>query len=509
MIEAMLRKSLEPMDRLNQELVARVHPDDWTNPRPSGRYNLVVLGAGPAGLVAAAGAAGLGAKVALVEKGLMGGDCLNVGCVPSKTLLRCARAAHEARRAGRFGVTADGVHVDFSAVMERVRAVRTGIAHHDSAKRYRDELGVDVYLGAGRFTAVDRLEVDGRTLVFSKAVITTGARAVEPPIAGLKESGFLTNENLFNLRVLPRRLAVIGSGPIGCEMAQAFARLGSEVTVIDIGAQVLGREDGDAASVVAKALAADGVRFAMDTKILGVERRGEARVLRLAAKGGESALEVDQVLVGIGRAPNVDGLGLEAAKVGYDPRGVVVDDTLRTTNPRIYAAGDVCLAWKFTHAADFAARIVIQNALFPGKKRRLSSLIMPWCTYTDPEIAHVGLYEREARDKGIAVDTYVKPLAENDRSVAEDDLDGFVKVHTFAGTDRIAGATVVAARAGELIAELCLAMRVGAGLGTVADALLPYPTQSEAVRQVGDLYQRTRLKPWVRAALGAWLKWNR
>jgi pyruvate/2-oxoglutarate dehydrogenase complex dihydrolipoamide dehydrogenase (E3) component len=500
---------LEPLDEANAALLGHVHPDAWVNPDPDGTYNLVVIGAGPAGLVAAAGAAGLGAKVALIEKGLMGGDCLNVGCVPSKTLVRAARAAHEARRAGAFGVKAGDVEVDFEAVMQRVREVRSGIASHDSARRYRDELGVDVHLGAARFNGPHTVEVAGKTLRFAKAVIATGARAAEIPIPGLKEAGYLTNESVFNLRARPRRLAVIGTGPIGCELAQAFARLGSEVHLIDIAKQVLGREDADAAAIVGRSLEADGVQLHFEAKTAGVERTAQGKRLKLETPAGPRELEVDEILLGVGRSPNVEGLGLEAAGVGYGKQGISVDDHLQTSNPRIFAAGDVCMALKFTHAADFAARIVIQNALFPGKKRKLSSLLVPWCTYTDPEIAHVGLYEHEAAAKGLVLDTYIKRLADNDRAKAEGDAEGFVKVHTLKGSDKIVGATIVAAHAGEMIGELCLAIQNKLGLGAVASTILPYPTQAEAIRQAGDLYDRTRLKPWVKVLFQRWFRWTR
>ncbi len=496
---------LDPQDARNQALLAEVRPDDWKEPVPAGRYNLVVLGAGPAGLVAAAGAAGLGAKVALVEKHLMGGDCLNVGCVPSKTLLRAAKAAHEARQAVRFGIKVAQVEVDFSAAMERVRRVRADLAPHDSARRYQ-QLGVDVYLGPGRFSSRDSIEVNGKTLHFAKAVIATGARAASLPIPGLVEVGYLTNETLFELTALPSRLAIIGSGPIGCEMAQAFARLGSRVTVIEAGARILGREDPQAAGVVQRRLEAEGVRFELGVQTERVARTEGTRRLDLTRGTERWSVSADVILVAAGRAPNVEGLELEKADVAYGRRGVLVDDTLRTSNPKVYAAGDVCQTFKFTHAADFAARLVLQNALFPGFKKRFSRLQIPWCTYTDPEVAHVGLYEHESE---IPIDTYHVPLSSNDRWVTEADAEGFIKVHAAKGTGRILGATVVGAHAGDMIGELCLALRAGVGLGTLASAIHPYPTQAEAIRKVGDLYQRTRLTPVVAGLFKTWLRWTR
>ncbi len=508
MNETIVDELVSPMDAHNRKLVANVHPPQWTNPEPAGRYNLVVLGGGTAGLVTAVGAAGLGAKVALIEKHLMGGDCLNVGCVPSKALIRASRAAAQVRGAGAFGVKVpDGVEVDFPSVMERLRRLRAQISDNDSAARYKS-LGVDVFIGPGRFTGADRVEVAGKTLRFSKAVIATGARAVALPIPGLKEAGYLTNETLFNLTELPKRIVVIGAGPIGCEMAQAFARFGAKVHMLEVAKQILIREDQDAAKIVEAALKRDGVEIVTDCKILRVEKRGEEKLFHLDCSGKTCELLADAVIVGIGRAPNVEGLGLDEVGVDYDKTGVKVDDHLRTRNPRIFAAGDICLAPKFTHTADFSARIVIQNALFLGRKR-FSALTIPWCTYTDPEIAHVGLYEKEARDKGCRIRTFMQKLDEVDRAILDGETEGFVKVLVEDGTDRILGATIVAAHAGDMISELSVAMNNGVGLAGIGATIHPYPTQAEAIRKLGDAYNRTRLTPFAKSALGTWLEWSR
>ena len=480
------------------------------NPTPKGRYNLVVVGAGTAGLVAAVGSASLGARVALVEQALMGGDCLNVGCVPSKALIRCARAAADARRAADFGVRVDGeVAVDFSAVMERMRRLRAGFSPHDSAARFRD-LGVDVYLGRGRFTGPETLEVGGTMLTFARACIATGARAAAPPVAGLEEAGYLTNETVFSLTELPRRLAVIGAGPIGCELAQSFARFGSEVHLVEIDDQILIRGDADAAAIVAEALQRDGVHLHLGHKLAAVEGRDAQKIVTLEPRAGRESrtLAVDALLVGVGRAPNVEGLGLEAAGVDYGPEGVVVDDRLRTSNKRIFAAGDVCSGHKFTHVADFLARIVIRNALFFGRSRA-SRLVVPWCTYTDPEIAHVGLYETEARERGHNVDTIRVDMADVDRARLDGEEQGFLKVHLKKGSDRILGATMVAGHAGEMISEMTAAIRNGLGLGALADTIHPYPTQAEVIRKAGDAYNRTRLTPTLKRLFGMILAWRR
>src|SRR5262245_17506487 len=500
-----MKMDVPPRDAHNLELVANVHPPDWQPPTPAPRYNLVVIGAGTAGLVTAAGAAGLGARVALIERHLMGGDCLNVGCVPSKCVIRSSRAVAELRVVSALGVRVSGPPApDFSAIMERMRGIRARISHHDSAARFRG-LGVDVFLAEGRFTGPKTIAVDGHALRFTKAVVATGGRAGHPAIPGLAETGFLTNETVFELTKRPARLAIVGAGPIGCELAQAFARLGSEVTLIHTGGHVLNREDADAAKILQRALVADGIRLMLASRPIRVDRTAQGKVVHVESPKGEVVVTADEILVAAGRAPNGEGLGLEDAGVAFDrEQGIKVDDHLRTSNARIFAAGDVCMDEKFTHAADFAARTVIQNALFLGRKK-LSSLVIPWCTYTDPEIAHVGLSAGQAATQEVAVDTFVRPLSEVDRAVIDGEEEGFVKVHVRRGTDRIVGATVVARHAGEMIGELTLAMTAGVGLGRLASVIHPYPTQAEAIRQVGDMYNRTRLTPAVKRLFAAWL----
>ncbi len=394
----------------NRRLIANVRPSGWQNPTPQGKYNLVVIGGGSAGLVAAIGAAGLGAKVALIERHQLGGDCLNVGCVPSKTVIRSAKVLGEIAQADRFGVQVDGVSVDFGAVMERMRRVRADISVHDSAQRVT-KLGVDLYLGEAHFTGRNTIEIGGQTLAFSKAVIATGSRPAAPPIPGLADTGFLTNESVWDLTSLPPRLAVIGAGPIGAELAQAFRRFGSEVTIFDVLPRLLGREDAQAAELLRTVFAREGVGLARGAEIDQVVRSPDGKQLIYKHNGATHTLVVDEILVAAGRLPNVEGLNLDAANVAYDKRGVAADDTLRTTNPDIYAAGDVASRFQFTHVADATARMVLQNALFPGSKKKLSNLIIPWATYTDPEVAHVGMYDWGAEQAGIAVQTYIQPLA--------------------------------------------------------------------------------------------------
>ena len=496
-----------PADAFNQELVRNVHPLDWVNPKPAGRYNLVVIGAGTAGLVTAAGAAGLGAKVALIERDLMGGDCLNVGCVPSKGIISAARVAAAVRHAREFGVEVPpGADVNFATAMQRMRRLRARISLNDAAPRFR-ELGIDIYFGQARFVDSGTVEVDGTHLAFKRAVIATGARAAAPPIPGLDAVEYLTNETLFSLTELPPRLGVIGAGPIGCEMAQAFAQLGSDVFLVETEHGILPREDRDAAEIVQQAIARSGVKLLCCGKKLEIKHDGGIRLV-VESHGQGYDEPIDKLLVSVGREPNVEHLNLEAVGVDYDKKGVKVNERMQTTNSKIYAAGDICSPYQFTHAADFMARIVIQNALFKGRKKS-TSLVMPWCTYTFPEIAHVGLYENQAKEQGLEVDTYVQKFSDVDRAILDGEEDGFVKVHVKKGTDTIVGATIVARHAGDLISEITLAMTHGLGLKKIGSTIHPYPTQAEAIRKLGDQFSRTRLTPFVKALFNKWLAWTR
>ncbi len=500
---------LQPLDEHNQKLESHVRPPGWINPTPGGQYNLVVIGAGTAGLVTAAGAAGLGAKVAIIERELMGGDCLNVGCVPSKGIISSARQIRIIRQAGEFGIDVpDGTTANFSRVMERMRRLRADISPNDSAARFRD-LGIDVFFGGGRFTSSSTVQVGDQTLHFRKAVIATGARAAAPPIPRLDQIPYLTNESVFSLTELPRRLGIIGAGPIGCELAQAFANLGSEVLLVEAGEGILPHEDRDASDIVRQSLLRDGVTLLTHGKELKLRQEAGRIRMSVESRGLPYDEVLDKLLISVGRAPNVQNLGLESVGVEFDIRaGVHVNDRMQTTNPRIFAAGDVCSKFKFTHAADFMARIVIQNALFKGRARA-SALTIPWCTYTSPEIAHVGISEKDAKERGIEFDTYTQHFADIDRAILSGETEGFVRVHTKKGTDRILGATIVASHAGELISEITLAMTHGLGLKKLGSTIHPYPTAAEAIRKLGDQYNRTRLTPLVKSLFKTWLSWTR
>jgi pyruvate/2-oxoglutarate dehydrogenase complex dihydrolipoamide dehydrogenase (E3) component len=502
--------AVEPMDEHNRVLVENTHPAGWTNPVPRGRYNLVVIGAGAAGLVTAVGAAGLGAKVALIERNLLGGDCLNYGCVPSKALLRAAKSAAERRNAAKFGATTGDVNINFAAVMERVRRVRSEISAHDSAARFTS-LGIDVYFGEARFVDSTTIEVNGQRLAFRSAVIATGARPFVPEIPGLRDARYFTNETIFTLTEQPKRMIVLGGGPIGCELAQAFQRLGTNVTIVEAVDRLLPREGDDAGAVVRSALERDGATILTNSTLAHVanERGEQAAVIRDA--NGEHRLPFDAILVAVGRAPNVDGMNLSAVGVAYDAKsGVKIDDFLATTNPSIYAVGDVCLPLKFTHAADASARAVIRNALFGfAPRQRFSMATIPWCTYTDPEVAHIGISERDASNQNIAIDTIHVPMADMDRARTDGCEEGFLKIHLAKGTDRIAGATIVCPNAGELIGLISIAMSNGLGLRAIGGTVLPYPTLSESIRRAADAHNRTRLTPAVARLFKTILGWRR
>jgi pyruvate/2-oxoglutarate dehydrogenase complex dihydrolipoamide dehydrogenase (E3) component len=506
-----------PNDEHNQALVANVHPSNWVNPEPTGRYNIVVIGAGTAGLIIAVIAASLGAKVALIERHLMGGDCLNVGCVPSKGVIRAARAWADLRQAAEFGLHIPaGVKYDFGAVMARMRKLRAQISHNDSAHRYAN-LGVDVFIGSGRFTGSGAIQVEGpagnRMLSFARAAICTGVRAATPPIQGLKEAGHLTNETVFSLTELPRRIGVIGAGPIGCELAQSFARFGSQVYLIEAQHGIMPNEDRDAAEVVKQQMLRDGVKLLCCGKDLTISKTDGGKRLTVDSHGQQYDITVDEILVGVGRTANVDGLGLEAVGVEYDKNGVKVNGQLQTTNSRIFAAGDICSRYKFTHAADAMAQIVIQNALFPHPLglgyASVESLIMPWCTFTEPEVAHVGLYEKDAKEKGIEVETYTYKLDEVDRAILDGEDEGFARIHIQKGTDKIVGATIVAAHAGEMINEFSVLMKAGLGAKIIAGTIHPYPTQAEVNKKVVNLWRKAHFTSQTKSLLMKLFAWMR
>ena len=469
-----------------------------------GVYNVVVIGAGTAGLVTAAGTAGFGGRVALVERHRMGGDCLNTGCVPSKALIASARAAHVARHGSRWGLRDREPDFAFEAVMDRVRERRAALAPVDSQERF-ESLGVDVFRGAARFVSPHEVAVGDVRLRGAHVVIATGSRAVLPPVEGLAEARPYTNETIFDeLRARPDGLLILGGGPIGCELGQAFARLGVRVTIVEMSDRILEKEDPDVAEVVRRALEADGVRLILGGKARRVKRLAGRVQMEISHAAGDMMLEAEALLVAAGRAPNVEGLELEMAGVSFTRQGVTVDRHLRTSQRHIWAAGDVTGGPQFTHLADHHARVVVRNILFPRLLSNVDTSVLPWCTFTAPEVGRVGMGAAEAVKAGVEHDVWTQPLAEVDRAVVESESEGFAKVITEKGGDRILGAAVVAERGGDLVHEVVVAMKAGLGLKDLSGTIHAYPTFAEAARRAADRYQKSRLTPRARA-LFAWL----
>jgi pyruvate/2-oxoglutarate dehydrogenase complex dihydrolipoamide dehydrogenase (E3) component len=491
----------------NQSLLHNVHPEPWTNPRPADKYNLVILGGGYAGILTAMEAVKAGAKVALIERNLLGGVCLNAGCISSKAMIRTSRLYAEMRNAWHYGAKRpDKIEIDFAVAMERMRRVRSRVSRKRSARDLAAS-GVDVFFGDGRFESSESITVNGDTLRFKRALIAAGARPAVPSIPGLDEAGYFTNENIFELTECPRRLVVIGGGPLGCELAQAFCRLGAQVSLVQDEPLFLGQEERDAAQILSEALARDGIDIHLNTQTTAVRTEGTRKLVDLLSDGNKSTVAADGILIAAGRAPNVQGMNLEAAGVDYAPdTGVKINDFLQTSNPRIYAAGDVCMEHKFAHIEGASAHIVTQNALFFGRLR-LSGLTIPWCTYTDPEIAHVGMSVMEARGKNIPVKTLTVPMHDVDRALADAEEEGFVKLHIREGTDKILGATVVARHAGELIGVISLAMSGRIGLRRLVNVSFPYPTQAAAIKMACNAFRErhpSALRSWW---LRKWLSW--
>lgn len=447
--------------------------------------DICVIGAGSAGLVVAAGASQLGAATVLIEAGRMGGDCLNTGCVPSKALISAAQAAAAIRRAPLFGVDAGPPTVDYARVHAHVHEVIAAIAPHDSVARY-EGLGVRVIQDRARFTGPGTVEVGGKRIRARRFVIATGATALVPPIPGLDRLPYLTNETVFDLTALPGRLLVMGGGPIGCELAQAFRRLGAAVELVEM-ASLLPKDDPEAADVVRQRLRAEGVSLHEGAKVVRADPAASGVRLTLDVGGAERALEGSHVLVATGRKPGIDGLGLEAAGVEHGRAGITVDARLRTSNRRIHAIGDVIGGLQFTHMAGHHAGVVIKNALFrlPAK---VETRAVPWVTYTDPELAQAGLTEAAARARGGEIRVLRAAFAESDRARTGRQQDGFVKVVTDR-RGRILGATIVGAHAGELILPWILALKQGLKVGAVAELIAPYPTLGEVgKRAAGNFF---------------------
>ncbi len=448
-------------------------------------YDLVIIGGGSGGLVVASAAAQLKAKVALVEKDRLGGDCLWYGCVPSKSLIHAARVAHEVKNSSRFGIYTNPPEIKFAEANCHVAQVIKEIEPHDSPERFRG-LGVEVIFGSGQFIDKETFEVDGRKLTARAFVVSTGSRAAIPPVPGLKEAGYLTNEEVFSLTERPDSLAVIGAGPIGCELGQSFHRLGAEVTIIASRDQIMPKEDPEAAAVVQKEMEAEGIRILTQARVKEVKVIDGKKVLQ----AGEHEIAVDEILVSAGRSPNVDSLNLEAAGVEYDKKGIKVNQKLQTTNSKIYGCGDVIGGYQFTHVAGYEAVVALKNALFfPLSKVKYG--VIPWATFTDPELARVGMTEEEAKKHyGDDVQVLKQPFAGVDRAQAEAATAGFSKIIT-RGNGEILGAHLVGPSAGELIHEIVLAMSNNLKVSALT-GIHVYPTLSEVNSKAALLLKKQK-----------------
>jgi pyruvate/2-oxoglutarate dehydrogenase complex dihydrolipoamide dehydrogenase (E3) component len=471
-----------------------------------GPYNVVVIGAGTAGLVTAAGTAGLGGRVALVERNKMGGDCLNYGCVPSKALIASARLIDRIRHAARWGLNEQEPQFEFETIFESMRSRRAEIAPHDSVERF-ESLGVDVFSGEASFVSPYEIVIGSQILRAKNFVIATGTRAGVPAIKGLRDVPFLTNETIFDeLRKKPDSMIVLGGGPIGCELGQAMSRLGVKITIIEVLEQILPKEDRDVADWAEMLLEAEGIQVLRSVEATWVSMRDDKvqfELLRKPRRRPESEFRqiiADSLLISAGRVPNTGKLNLEAAGVKFSPRGIDVNAYLQTSQPHIYAAGDVVGPFQFTHTADAQARVVIRNILMPSQlfRQKMDYSAVPWCTYIDPEIARVGLNETEAKQKNISYDLISVQIKELDRAVVEREEHGFIKVLTANGTDKILGVTIVATHAGDLLHEFVLAMKHGIGISQLATTIHAYPTFAELARKVGDHYNKKRLTPFAK-----------
>jgi pyruvate/2-oxoglutarate dehydrogenase complex dihydrolipoamide dehydrogenase (E3) component len=466
----------------HQDYMRRVRPPGWRNPDPQALYDLVVVGGGPAGLAAAEFARCQGRTVALIEGDRLGGNSLNAGSIPSKAIIRAARVLASLRDEEQFGVAAsDKPRADFAAVMARMRGIRTRIAEYHAVERLCTQ-GIDVFFGDARFVEPHVLLAGQVPLRFKKAIVATGARPRLSDIPGLEQIGYLTSESIFELTELPRRLGIIGGGPLGCELAQAFCRLGSHVTIVQNDPKFLPSEERDAADLLSRSMSRDGVETRLNTKVVGVRMQGGTRFLDTISDDAKDSIAVDEIVLSIGRVANVEGLGLADAGIGFEAaRGIGVDDFMCTTNEDVYAAGDVCNLHRFAHVAEATARLAVHNA-FGGRIAHQSRLTIPWCTYCDPEIAHIGMHLREARKQSLPVKSFTIMMQDVDRAITDGLDDGFVKIYVREGTDQILGATIVATRASELINEMSVIMNAGIGMRRLANILHTYPAQSDAIR---------------------------
>jgi pyruvate/2-oxoglutarate dehydrogenase complex dihydrolipoamide dehydrogenase (E3) component len=473
-------------------------------------YDLVVIGGGAGGLVAASGGARLGAKVALIEQERLGGECLWTGCVPSKALIRSAKVKHLMERASAFGFSDQKFQTDFAAVMKQMMQVIMTIQPHDDPERFR-RMGVEVIIGKARFTGPDVLSVNDRLLRSRRFCIATGADPFIPPIEGIQAVPYLTHLNFFEQTTQPSHLLVIGGGPIGCEMGQAFHRLGSRVTLIETLDRILSKDDREAAGLLHQILAEEGIRIEVNARVTKVEHPGGRIRVHCTRKDQPMTVEGDAILIAAGKRPRVEGMGLEAAGVQYDRKGIKVDRMMRTTNPRIFACGDVTGGFPFTHMAEYEAGLVVTNALVPLIRRKADDRVVPWCTFTDPELAQVGLTEEQAREqlgeKGYRVWRY--SIGQNDRHIIERETRGLIKLITRPG-GRILGCTLLSPNAGDLIHEYALALKKNLTVKDISGMIHVYPTQAQVNKRVSDQFFAEKFfQGIVPKLISRWLSWRR
>ncbi len=470
--------------------------------------NLIVIGAGSAGLVSAYIAAAVKAKVILIEKHKMGGDCLNTGCVPSKALIRSAKHLYQVQHSDRYGFKTASIDFDFSDVMDRVHAVIAKIEPHDSVERY-ESLGVDVVQGEAKLVSPYSVEVEGKIITARGIIIATGARPFVPPIEGIEHMDVLTSDNVWSLRELPQRLLVLGGGPIGCELTQAFARFGSDVTLVEMSPRIMIREDQEISELIAERFQSEGVKVLTEHKAVRFIRRDQQKILVCEHSETEVEVEFDQVLVAVGRAARLDGYGLEQLEIPFS-RTIEVNQYLQAGHPSVYACGDIAGPYQFTHTAAHQAWYAAVNALFGRfKKFKVDYSIIPWATFTDPEVARVGLNEQDAQEQNIVYEVTRYPLDDLDRAITEGEDYGFIKVLTPPGKDKILGVTIVGASAGDMIAEFVLAMKHGLGLEKILGTIHIYPTRMEAVKFAAGNWKKAHTPAWAMKLLERFHRWQR